>query len=125
MGQKTKVIGFDRSGRCRINVELCDLSLAKLQEMLDSLNRHGKAVGVSQLVREAIIFLNDNGDWTKARARTVNNGWRPAKRAQIQLHQTAGELSDKTQTLSELVGDDPAGNVGTSDMPVLKEGKNP
>jgi hypothetical protein len=54
-------------GRRRITVDLSGSAAVDLQYVLDMLNSNGKPVSMSQVIRAALAFFREQGDYGLAR----------------------------------------------------------
>lgn len=54
-------------GRRRITVDLSHGAAVDLQYILDLVNASGRPVSMSQVIRAAIAFFREDGDYTRSR----------------------------------------------------------
>jgi hypothetical protein len=60
-------VPLSTDGRRRITVDLSGSAAVDLQYVIDLLNSHGKPVSMSQVIRAALAFFREQGDYGLAR----------------------------------------------------------
>jgi hypothetical protein len=85
MPEKARYVGGLSGRRNKITVDLCPQSVASLQEMLNGFNRAHGDVGISPIVRAAIIEFFRSGAWVQ-----MNVEGLAAAKARARLREVAG-----------------------------------